>query len=142
MSLKLAYEKIQEIRKTTGSNAKKIKLKEGLITIPHLRKVFLYALDFNKSYSVSGERLWKKDYLSKEQTVENIFACLDKFAQAKGVSNDAIEKLSFIASMDAETIKCVKLIVNKDLDCGLGAKSVKKRYQNYLSMVPCCVVLG
>ncbi len=123
MSLKSVWDKLKDISETSGSLAKEAQLAVALEDDLFLR-VVQYALDPRKKFKTKKMPAYNEEY--SRGTVEQLFSMLDQLALQKGASAKDKNTLSLIASIDVPTYEVVQRIVNGDLRCGIGTKSVNK----------------
>lgn len=93
-----------------------------------LEKVVLYALDFTKRYNI--KKFPPKDFSFSETSKRSkIFKKLDELANATGAKNIDIVGLASLCSCE-DDVEVVRMILNKDLRCGVNLKTASKVYPN------------
>ena len=90
-------------------------------------KVVLYALDPYKKFKVTSIE-YIPNQITKESDNEKIFNFLDFLNSKKAATNEDKLHLSFISSLDKETVEVVNRIISKDLKCGASSKIFGKYF--------------
>ena len=131
MSLKPIYQRLETINQDSSRLGKEKLIKQYCMD-PLFVKVVYYAvnpyLKFNTTQITYHETLIPDE----QQTIENIFKMLDYLSQKRGATNEDINWLSKLSSIDEETIEVVRRIINKDLRCGASIKT----FQKFISDLP------
>lgn len=123
--MKSVYDIVNELR-STGSRNEKIAILQENKDHPHLKGFFQYALDEMKVFGI------KKipEYEERNETSNGLvdaFILLDSLQAREFTGNDAVEMLSeMLSSLPSDDAEILKLIVQKDPNCGVNHSTVNK----------------
>jgi len=133
--MKKVLEKLNALKKASKSTDKKTLLKEYLEDIA-FAKVVKYALDQSLHFKI--KELPQPSEEAKNAKGNTTFALLDKFAKKRGVTDKEKQQLADIAYFfdEWDGWEVVKRIVNKDLKCGVGAKTINNVVPDFLTIYP------
>ena len=121
MSLKQDLAILDRIAAVSSRSKKAQLLQDGLATSKTLKKVIVYALHPYRQYNTT-QCVYLEGAVHKE--VDDIFKHLDMLYRKGSANRFDNSQLFTLASIDRETVEVVSRIVNKDLRCGLGIKTV------------------
>ena len=123
MSFIKEHKVLTKIAKTPKTTEKKKILEENKDL---LRKVVLYALDITKKYNI--KKFPPQNYKLGEKTKrKSIFELLDTLASVRGATLKTANDLAEMCSCK-EDLEVVRMILNKDLRCGINLKTAEKIY--------------
>jgi ATP-dependent DNA ligase len=133
--MKEVLKKLDILKKTSKSTDKKTLLKEYLEDTS-FAKVVKFALDQSLHFKI--KELPQPSEEAKNAKGSTVFTLLDKFAKQRGVTNKEKQQLSDIVYFfdEWEGWEVVKRIVNKDLKCGIGAKTINNVVPDFLTIYP------
>jgi len=129
MSLKPAFDAIQEIALTQGRLNKETLIKKHVAITADFAKVVRYAYDPGRVYGVTFIP-WKnrhEDGLRPPvRALDRVWGMLDHVAGKRSCTASEAAILADAISLDNETHILVNRIINKDLECGVGLKTWAK----------------
>ena len=135
MSLKKYYQQLMDIKETSGSNEKILKLKEFLKD-ENAVKILELMYDDSYHFGINKMAPFKRTLFSSDAA--HIFRILTDLSTQRGTSNQDKIALSQAASIDRETYDLVSLIVNKDAKCGFSNKTINKARPDTVFIAPYC----
>lgn len=130
MSLKNVSLILDELTNNSSTLAKEEIIKQHIDDYDFKRTV-LYALNPFKVFNTTRVYYVENQNHNKLSN-DKIFSMLDYLSKKSGATNDDIEALSRISSIDKQTVDVVHKIVNKHLNCGASTKLFRK----YLPELP------
>ena len=136
MSLKQVLENLNHIKSLPGRNDKIKSLKQYLED-EVFKRVITFALNSNMTYKVKKFPPYNELRVIPS-SIDKIFIKLNQLNNQEGASNDDKAELYGLASIDPETYEVVKRICNKDLKCGVAAKSINKALPDTIFLMPYC----
>lgn len=115
--------------KNTNSRLKKEKiLKEN--DSPLLRKIFYYAYEPLKVFyvqNISNVIIFNGNNFEIENIEHTLFYLLDQLSNREITGNNAKEQIiKFCSETNASTFEVIESILQKDLKCGIGEKTLRK----------------
>ncbi len=130
--------KLEAVAATPSRNSK-IKLLCSYLKDPVFLGVVTRTLNSDCVYHIKAV----KPFVCSEETAhitnaEYLFSILDTLNSQTGASSKDKETLHKAACCNAETYEVVKRILNKDLKCGVGAKSINLAVPGTIYYVPYC----
>ena len=93
------------------------------------KNVIIYALDQELKFKTKSVYYIKNDEITKKNDNKLIFNYLDYLNSKRGITDNEKDHLSYLSSIDKETVEVVNRIVNKDLKCGASIKTFKKYFE-------------
>ena len=114
------YDALVELKGISSTNLKKGRLKAMISDVSWVYETIHYSLDPYKQFKTNKVEFVDGNY---NHNPGSIFVFLDQMAKKRGVSHADIRLLSGYASLSKKTVEVVKRIVNKDLKCGVQAKT-------------------
>jgi hypothetical protein len=121
---KYFLQRIDNLKATRGSNAKKTLLEEYLTDELFLRAV-QYTLDSRKHYNISLENFPEFKESSKvNASIDDVFKYLDFLANKRGCTDFEKDKLHSLACSSKDIYDITSIILKKSLDCGAGATTI------------------
>ena len=114
------------INAVSGRNDKKGILKNALQG-EHgetLKKFLLYTLDPTMHFNV--RELPQTNDTDRRGSTEEIFEFLRALSDKRGCTGEEAATLAALTNYDRKTRRAIERLLQKDLDCGLGPKSVKQ----------------
>lgn len=101
------------------------------------KRVLVYALASDKTYHIRKMQPRVKLF-AKRVSSDKLFEFLDYLDSKDGANTHDIKTLTAYASADEETYDVVTRIVNKDLKCGVGVKTVNNVFPGLIFHAPYC----
>lgn len=130
--LNYIFEVLDELRNNSGSN-KKLEILRANIGNELLQRVFKYAYDKDYKYGITAARIVERPSLVYDAIAEeNMFDVLDKLRNRELTGNAALEACTEYYN-GSEWGPLFRLIINHDLNDGLGATTLKKVWPNMFS---------
>lgn len=136
MEIAEVYERLKELSEITGMNDKVERLKQLLIDRTFL-KVVQYALDGQLHYKFKDIGVWQVDNASNYNISDSeMFEYLDYLASKSGATNEDKKVFINLWSESYNSFEVGRMILNKDLRCGVSGKTVNKALPGTIRIIP------
>jgi DNA ligase-1 len=134
MSLQNVYHNLKKLEDTASTNDKIELLKVYLKDIT-FRQVVWCALNGTLHYHINKFPKYRMaGFVNKGK--KYIFPKLKELSRKTGATNADKQELITAASIDKETYEVVKRICQKDLKCGVQARTINKAYPDLIHIMP------
>ena len=128
-SLREIYQQLKRLENTPSTNEKIDLLKEYLKN-PIFCRICWCTYTSTLSYNIQSFPTFSKVQGFADKGWEHILPILKQLSEQQGADNAIKAKLFLASSIDAETYDVVERICNKDLKCGIAARTINKARPN------------
>lgn len=132
-SLREIYQQLKRLENTPSTNEKIDLLKEYLKN-PIFCRICWCTYTSTLSYNIQSFPTFSKVQGFADKGWEHILPILKQLSEQQGADNAIKLKLFLASSIDSETYDVVERICNKDLKCGIAARTINKARPNTIKI--------
>ena len=128
---------IKELQSTSGTNAK-IEILKSIVGTEFeqtFKEVCVYALDGRINYWITDFK--DPDICTGDLNLDDLFDTLTSISKREVTGHAAKDKLvETLSYMRSDDVDVARLIIKRDLECGVGAKTINKVWPNLIYIHP------